>query len=1297
MELSTFYRKKKLHQENELNFQAFEWLEMDSPVETDEIDGEEQLKYTIKIFGVTENGDSVLCNVLNFTPFFYVKVPFNWGQNDVREFIDNLCSTPTYRYRAPYNNLFKFKKNILIDKCVLQIKKDFLGFNNGKQCRFLRLTFDNLKALKTTLYKINDHNNQLNKTRIKNINFDLKLYETNLDGILRFIHIKELEPCGFISVKNIIHEVATSTCQIEVSVNWNDVYPFTDGTKTAKILQASFDIETYSHDDSFPSPDDPRNEIFQMATSFKRFGEKDFYMQHVLALKCCDPLQEKINGCRTFLKVCKTEKELLIAWIDLIKNMSPDIMYTWNGDQFDCNYIVVRCIFLGIGDYLFNNLGRLKDTPCSLIDASFSSSAHGTTEFKRLRIPGILMFDLMIHFTKVFKENYYKLDKISEIFLGENKHPITPNMMFDAYRKLDPVLLKDVMEYCLQDTLLPQKLSDKLHILQDRMSMSNVTFVPLKYILEKGEQIKVFSQILRKTRKEGYLVPLIKFNREEELEKFTGATVLTPKEGAYFEPVTVCDFASLYPSIIRAHNFCYSTIVLDPQYENLEGIKYNDIKWNDKHGDHHVTFVDESSQKGILPIILDELSKSRSMYKRLMKEATNEFEKQIYNTSQLAVKISMNSVYGFLAAHMLKCKPIAASVTAIGRKMIIDTRDFIQSRYNSSVAVYGDSVTGSTPLLVKHRLSNNISIKTIMELNEIWDPMSHYAYFDSNQSILTKKEQNDNIYYQVWSDMGWTDIHRVIRHRCEKKIYRVSTENSVIEVTEDHSLLNTEKKKVKPKDLEKGSSLLSIKCFPKCEKLNYYNFLKEVGTDCGLFYLWGFICRNGLFSENTLNISCDDVKILENIHFLLQKYEKDYNSNIFGKSIYITENSLVNKYRSIFYLHGEKVVPELLINIDFSYSDEFIKGYTSNNSNKNEISTQKFEQSIRYLMNKNNNNKDLIEDKIIEIKDITDTISTESYYVYDLETSIGRFHAGVGSIVVSNTDSVFIKFHTETSQLYLDTKERINNQTVITENDNNIIIELRKKCIDESIKLGIEAAELATKHLFKEPISLEYEKVYCPLMMLSKKRYIGEYYSKDSSKYDKIDNKGVVLTRRDNTNLLKKMYKHILDIYRVKGKDGNKEVLEYIHNSIESIKNKKIDLKDLVLTKTLKGDYKNGNLPHVTLAKKITERDPNNKPRRNERISYLFVDTGIVKKTSQYTKVEEPEYVEKNNLPLDIEYYITSIMKPLCEILELFMDDPEKIFKKYIKDYKDARKMILAPPKPKVKPKPRVSKKTKKV
>lgn len=78
----------------------------------------------------------------------------------------------------------------------------------------------------------------------------------------------------------------------------------------------------------------------------------------------------------------------------------------------------------------------------------------------------------------------------------------------------------------------------------------------------RGQSIKVFSQLLRKARSKGYLIPNLKFQGGGgDGVGYEGATVLDPKIGYYETPVATLDFASLYPSIIMAHNLCYTTLI----------------------------------------------------------------------------------------------------------------------------------------------------------------------------------------------------------------------------------------------------------------------------------------------------------------------------------------------------------------------------------------------------------------------------------------------------------------------------------------------------------------------------------------------------------------------------------------------------------------------------------------------------------------------------------------------------------------------------------------------------------------
>lgn len=1213
-----------------LSFQAIEWKDYNENIiddDTDDnIDQEDEIideKYIIRIFGVTREGYSVCVNVENFTPFFFIKVPDNWKNSNVKILLSKICDKLIIK---KYNQWVKCDKNLLKSKCIILKKKDFYGFSNNKEFKFLRLVFDNSDAMRRASNIIKNHN--LGKSKLTGFS-TLPLYESNLDPIIRFAHLRNLNFSGWINIDDFIQTEnynKKSSCQIETTVNWQSISKLENNTN-APILQASYDIETYSEDGSFPSPDKKSNVITQIATAFKFFGSSEFYMKHVICLKKCSDILSTDN-VPVFLECYDTEEEVLLAWKKLIENMDPDILYQYNGDRFDGNYLFTRSKLLNCDDE-FLQLGKLKNIKSELIMSSFSSSAYGSSNFKRLTFPGRINFDLLIYIKREYKENSYKLDNISEKYLDEKKNPVTPQMMFQYFREGDPDKIKVVAEYCIKDTLLPQKLVDKMHILQNQISMSNVTHVPIRFLIERGQQIKVFSQILKETRKHNYLVPTIdNYSSTEDDEGFEGATVLSPLSGAYFEPVTVCDFASLYPSIIRAHNLCFSTIVLDNNYDNLEGIEYNTVEWSQNNDDNTVTnfkFKYVKNTQGILPKLLEELTSSRKEYKNLMKLHKDDvFLKEVYNKCQLAVKVSMNSIYGFLAAPMLKCKPIAATVTAIGRNMIKDTKQFMEANYDSSVAVYGDSVTGDTPLLLRDINTGLICFKTIESLSNNWLPYNQFKFFDNDRSHKQQSSSN----YEVWMDKGWSKIKRVIRHKTKKTIFKVVSNFGCVDVTEDHSLLDNNCVIIKPSNCTDDTILLQS--YPKCDYIS--NIIPETEA-----FILGLL---------------DSDKKLTNI-------DKILNSSISSKISYLDGfSSLYNGVIRSNYnneIVGYKVYNKLL-----SSKLYFILHQVYKNVTIDVVTTSK--KIIYHLLINNINATD---NNIKQIIPMSNSLQT----VYDLETSQGRFIAGIGQTIVKNTDSVFIKFNTSSVKNYNMEYERINKLTSISQEDYNYLNTLKSECIKESIEIGKIASKKATEALFKFPINLEYEKVYCPLLLLSKKRYVGKLYSENHLIHDKMDNKGVVLTRRDNTNILKKTYQAIIDIIIEKGESGIPIAIEHITNTIFSIINNDIPIEDYIISKTLKENYKNNNIPHVVLASKLTQRDHGSAPKSNDRVPYIFIEDNSSKRMAQYKKVEDPEYAKKHNLKLDIIYYINSMKKSLSELLSLFIDNPEKIFEDLVKEY----------------------------
>jgi DNA polymerase delta subunit 1 len=108
---------------------------------------------------------------------------------------------------------------------------------------------------------------------------------------------------------------------------------------------------------------------------------------------------------------------------------------------------------------------------------------------------------------------------------------------------------------------------DKLMSFVNYTEMARVTGVPFNYLLARGQQIKVISQLYRKARSENLVIPNLKSEGSDD--QYEGATVIEPSRGYYADPVATLDFSSLYPSIMQAHNLCYTTLLSARTIERL--------------------------------------------------------------------------------------------------------------------------------------------------------------------------------------------------------------------------------------------------------------------------------------------------------------------------------------------------------------------------------------------------------------------------------------------------------------------------------------------------------------------------------------------------------------------------------------------------------------------------------------------------------------------------------------------------------------------------------------------------------
>jgi len=211
-----------------------------------------------------------------------------------------------------------------------------------------------------------------------------------------------------------------------------------------------------------------------------------------------------------------------------------------------------------------------------------------------------------------------------------------------------------------------------------------------------------------------------------------------------------------------------------------------------------------------------------------------------------------------------------------------------------------------------------------------------------------------------------------------------------------------------------------------------------------------------------------------------------------------------------------------------------------------------------------------------------------------------------------------------------------------------------REALEITIELAQQAGNLASKFL-KQPHDLEYEKTFMPFCLLSKKRYIGMLYEFNAEKCKRKE-MGIVLKRRDNAHIVKDIYGGIIDIL-MQQKDIRAAV-EFFKTSLRQVINKECCVSKLVISKSLRSDYKNpGQIAHKVLADRIALRDPGNKPNSGDRIAYVYIKTA--KKTAlQGDRIETPTFVQDNNLKIDYEFYITNqIMKPVQQLFALVLED----------------------------------------
>jgi DNA polymerase elongation subunit (family B) len=801
-----------------------------------------------------------------------------------------------------------------------------------------------------------------------------------------------------------------------------------------------------------------------------------------------------------------------------------------------------------------------------------------------------------------------------------------------------------VAKYCIQDCNLVHHLLNKIDVITGYIEMSNICNVPISFLVFRGQGIKLTSYVAKKCREKDTLLPDLdsSFGNDEGYE---GAIVLPPKCSMYMDnPVACVDYASLYPSAMISNNLSPDSKVWTQEYD-LEGtllkensgeyelpagydyvdVEFDTFQWRRTNAKSRATkvktgkkicrfaqFPDE--RRAILPAILEELLKARKDTRARIKKEPDAFMRNILDKRQLAYKVTANSLYGQCGSKTSTFfeKDVAAATTATGRMMIIYAKRIIEEVYGDLVYntanygpvccraeyVYGDSVANYTPVYVKYQ--GNIMIYTIEELCNV--------FFGGVWIKCTEpgKQEKEVCNFpegtvETWSENGWTPLQRVIRHKLapHKKMFRILTHTGVVDVTDDHSLLTPDGTEIRPDMVSIGTELL--------HHFTPSFHISSTQISKGDAYRLGFIFRYD--SEIPYDILYAEPEI--RWAFVDGLYHSNMDSSGSG-TFHIEQKS--------------QLCATVIYNIAVSVGWDVF------------IDTDGDIYRLTMMYSEKTTNTSSLQLHPSKVKNIHVIAYPQGEYVYDLTTDNHHFAAGIGKMIVHNTDSVFFTFNLQNTD-----GEPIRG----------------KPALEITIEIAQDVARLCTQYL-KLPMELTYEKTLMPFILLSKKRYVGMLFENDAKGDGKLKYMGLSIKRRDSCDYLKEVYGRILNILM---KEQNvMSAVTYLRTSLEQLIDGNVALDKLIITRALRSDYKNPlQIAHRVLADRIGERDPGNKPKSGDRMKFLFVTSPPSAKGKSVLmgdRIETPEYVLVGKAKIDYMYYITNqLMNPMTQLFGLALGD----------------------------------------
>jgi DNA polymerase elongation subunit (family B) len=1256
--------------------------------------GRDNKKFVIEMFGMNEKGETCAIWVEDFNPFFYVKVGDGWGKSKKTAFVNHIkeqlrvqsLKDKYKKWKRGNENIFpkakdeesemeyinrvkdnytSYYEESIVNSYILERHKLY-GFDNNKLHRFICLQFKNTTALnkvKNFWYDITIDKSSIfgRKYKLKTFNFmgeNTELYEAKLPPLLRYFHIKQINPSGWIEIplNKVKNKSEKTYCKHEYTINYDDIIPLPHKEDAVPAVVASFDIEASSSHGDFP---------VAIKTYRKLAGDIiTYWNKHKNKIR----KMEKSSQQKTLVRLIKTA-----FGFDSMEDIEK--VYPKNSPSEDSLNNYINIIFAKDLKNIIEEKRKRQQREERIKkkyrnrDEDDDEEIHNTYQSWNLYVRKGMLLDFL---------NDKKLDSGKKLdIIDEALTEIWPSLEGDKVTFIgttfmrvgesEPflnhmVVLGDCDEIAIENSeTIVECYEEERDLLMGWTEMMreyhpdiligyNIFGFDWKFMCERAEELNCMKPEFSEDKEEEEIwFSELSRNKNEYSRKISKTIKIA--SGAH--ELIYMDM----PGIIQIDLYNYFR-----REVNLASYKLNDVashfigdmvsKW-EKLDD--TTIITSSNLMG--------LQRENYVCFELIGHSVDSYENgRKFKVLQLDEKKGTFIIEGNINP------PTNRKLRWGLGKDDVTPQDIFEMSKGSST---------DRAVIAKYCFQDCNLVHHLFRKNDIFTGMSEQAAICSVPidfvvmrgqgikllSFIAKTCREKNTLMPVVEKPEGSGSYEGAICLKPKRGFYTKDPVAVVDYSSlypscmiSENISHDSKVWTKEYDLNK-QPLITTGERNKDGSFKYDNLdgFKYVDVEYDR-YEW--IAPKGKTKEVKVKVG---TKVCRFAQYPNNK-KSIMPSTLQGLLAARKATRARIKFKTVTLENGEKHIGLLSEKKDkYEITDVSLDG-----EKLKKVKTVVEKSDVDSIVDTYNSfMKNVFNQRQLSIKIVANSLygqcgaRTSSFYDIDIAastTATGRKLLIYGQRVIEEVygDAVCETKHgkvkTNATYIYGDT-DSVFFTFRLTDMEGKRI--LGKKALEITIELAIEAGELATKFL-KDPHDLEYEKTFDPFLLLSKKRYVGMLYEMNPNK-GKRKEMGIVLKRRDNAPIVKDVYGGLIDI--LMKEHDIPAAITFVRKCLQDIVDEKYPLEKLIISNKLHRFYKNPeSIAHKVLADRMGKRDPGNKPSVGSRVPFVFIQTpGKIK--LQGDRIESPSYIREHKIRPDFGHYITNqIMKPVQQVFALILE-----------------------------------------